>query len=157
MASQCRTSVIFIVKALQENSITSESLYGTISFSPTVTVFRVVRASNSISSLTWSRWWEKTWNQFSFHGRWKTNPSLNIIAKMFVLTAESWIITENLACSKEIMTLSIHVAFYLSGCFIACVQSDSLKKCLYKSTVATFTVLKAVFSLSVHTVPQTCC
>ena len=35
--------------------VTSDSLYGTISFSPTVTVFRVVRASNSISSLTWEK------------------------------------------------------------------------------------------------------
>lgn len=32
--------------------LTSASLYGTMSFSPTVTVFRVVRASKSISSLT---------------------------------------------------------------------------------------------------------
>lgn len=35
--------------------LTSASLYGTISFSPTVTVFRVVRASKSISSRTYER------------------------------------------------------------------------------------------------------
>ncbi len=34
------------------NRLTSASLYGTINLSPTVTVFRVVRASKSISSLT---------------------------------------------------------------------------------------------------------
>lgn len=41
-----------IVSRVGNVVLTSASLYGTISLSPTVTVFLVVRASNSISSFT---------------------------------------------------------------------------------------------------------